>query len=222
MKVVTNKVDFELSELRKDLPYLSTFYSDQGEFRDDVTELLAFPLANKENMPFYTVAQESCVGIAETCEGGYDAMVAAVGHAFKNRDLLLKFFDGEMLRSPAGKDFLDYAEFTFNQRSPISQALYGRFDLAFDPVEEKITGVYEFNGDTPVMLFESTALQNNLVEQVTGGSQQQFNEYYSMMKDSLKEQSLRGKTFGVVFDGNYVEDSATCEILTQVLGEHTT
>lgn len=223
MDYIKHKIHFDIDVLPDYLPYLSEFYNSKEELKKDVRDLFSFPLANKEAMPFYTISSEGCENIANAAEGTYAAMVDAVEYAFEHRSMVYQFYSCEMLRSPEGRSFIDYAEFTFNQRNLLSQALYGRFDMAVDPVTDKVTGVYEFNGDTPVMLFESTAMQDDFARQIDRSGESQFNEYYQYVSESLRDHRLsRTSKIAVVFNSEYVEDSATCEILNELLGEHVT
>jgi glutathionylspermidine synthase len=218
------KINFDIENvLPTHLPYLSEFYNSTQELRNDVKDLFSFPLANKEAMPFYTISGIACDDIATVAEDVYGAMINAVDYLFENPVLIPQFYDCEMLRSNEGLAFIDYAQHTFRQKNMLSQALYGRFDMAIDPKTDRVTGVYEFNGDTPVMLFESTALESDFVRQIDITGESQFNEYYERISESLRQHRLGlCDKFAIVFNSDYIEDMATCEILTELLGQHVT
>lgn len=220
MEAIYKKVDFDIDKvIREGLPYTSAFYSDGKELYEDVHDLFAFASNSYLEMPLYTVKESSCDGIAQTFNDVYAMMIEAAEKLFRDRKSLFKFFDCDFLRNH-GSYFVDYAAHTFYGRGMIGQAMYGRFDAAFDPVSEKVTGIYEFNGDTPVMLFDSVHIQNDMTEQVTGSNYHQFNEYYRMVKEMLQKHDLDySKNFAVVCDTRFIEDMVTCETLAQIFGE---
>lgn len=207
--------------LKENLPYLHEFYTNKGELTDDAKYLFSHHIENAGNLPFYVLSQNIRDEIARVSEAAYAKMVEALTFAFANREVLKQVFDCNMLRSPAGDAFIDYAAWTFQQRNMTGQALYSRFDLAVDPVAEKVTGIYELNADTPTMLFESTALNDYLIKQ-HWHEDQQCNNWFAKMTETLAVMSTVGGVnadVGVVFDSTAIDDSATCEILAQLLGE---
>ena len=87
----------------------------------------------------------------------YNAMVQSLKFLFNEYiDLVPHFYGDEFIRN--NPDFVDYAIHTYKKSDP---AIYGRFDIAYDFERSKFNGVLEFNGDTPVMLFESVYLPKN-------------------------------------------------------------
>ncbi|MDU8350380.1 glutathionylspermidine synthase family protein [Pseudomonas syringae pv. actinidiae] len=221
MKAVHHKITIDVDQLvSEELPYMRAFYLRQNELHQDVKDLFSFPVNNAHSMPFYTISEKGCDDAFDVFTDSYSMMVDAVGRALRDRSALYRFFDCDFLRDH-GHYFVPYAAYTFRTRGMIGQTMYGRFDAAFDPVSEQVTGLYEFNGDTPVMLFESVNLQNRLTREVTGSSFAQFNNYYEKFNEMMKAYQFGPDVeFAVVFDGNYVEDSATCETLSQFIGEH--
>lgn len=206
--------------LAENLPHLHEFYTNKGELNEDAKYLFDYHIQNAGNLPFYVLSQALRDEIARVSEAAYAKMVEALTFAFANRAVLKEVFDCNMLRSPAGEAFIDYAAWTFEQRNMLGQPLYSRFDLAVDPVAEKVTGIYELNADTPTMLFESTALNDYLVKQ-HWHEDQQCNDWFAKMTETLSSVYLRpNHAFGVVFDSNAIDDSATCEIITQLLADH--
>lgn len=221
MKAVYHEIDFDVEKIiREGLPFMSAFYSDGDELNEDVHDLFSFAANSCKEMPMYTIKESSCDSVAETFNDVYAMMIEAATKVFRDKKSLYHFFDCEFLRTH-GRYFVEYAAHTFSARGMIGQAMYGRFDAAFDPVTEKVTGIYEFNGDTPVMLFDSVHIQNDLTLQVTGSNYAQFNNYYPMINEMLDKHRLDySKNFAVVCDTRFVEDMATCETLAQIFGEH--
>lgn len=206
MKVVKKQITFDLEQVaREEIPFLSTFYRYKGELNGDVQDLLAFPVANQKAMPFYTVKESTTYKLNKQFEDYYKMMDMALAMAFYDKDLLFKFFDCEFMRQH-GKRFVPYAEATFHKKH---RALYGRYDACFDPETEELLGVYEFNGDTPVMLFESVNLQARFSEEL---GTDQYNNYW----DIFCHEFAHGlKNVAVACGTDFVEDMATCETVAQ-------
>lgn len=212
------KVNFDIDTFIKDeLPITYNFFdgAENKEYRSDLNDLFKFITDNKDNMPFYTISQDSAYNINAKSEEFYNMMCHALGYMFENKDS----FSSEFLEGFFGKTlkdhpyFLDYAKSTWDNDHP---AIYGRFDLSVN-LDGKIDGVYEFNGDTPVMLFESVILQNNLAQQLNKGDKQS-NDYYEHLKENI-DKVLPSGNVCIVFDYNYIEDICTCETLKQILEE---
>lgn len=209
MQVVTKPIEFDLETVvAEEVPFLSTFYRYKGELNQDVCDLLAFPVANKAAMPFYTIKEASTYKLNQQFEDYYQMMGDALKIAFADRELMDKFFDCHFWREH-GDRFLPYAKATFERKQP---ALYGRYDACFDPETEELRGIYEFNGDTPVMLFESVNLQARLSKSIGGD---QYNNWWEIFEHSF----ARGyKNVAVACGTDYVEDMATCETVAQAFG----
>jgi glutathionylspermidine synthase len=207
MQVVNKPISFNLEQVvREEVPFLSVFYRDGEELNRDINDLLAFPVANKDNMPFYTMKDATTYKLNQQFEEYYQMMEYALVMAFHDKELLRKFFDCEFLREH-GDRFIPYAEATFHKKHP---ALYGRFDACFDPRSERLMGVYEFNGDTPVMLFESVNLQQRFAEEL---GTDQYNNYWDIFIEQMSKQKY--KNIAVACSTDFVEDMATCETLSQ-------
>lgn len=206
MQVVFKKINFDLETVvAQEIPYLSTFYRHKGELNQDIRGLLAFPVANKDAMPFYTIKESTTYKLNQQFEDYYKMMVAALEIAMKDRELMDKFFDCHFWREH-GDRFLPYAKATFERKH---KALYGRYDACFDPVTEELKGIYEFNGDTPVMLFESVNLQANLSDQL---GTDQYNNWWEIFEHEFAGSH---KNVAVACGTDYVEDMATCETVAQ-------
>lgn len=210
MQVVTKQIDFDLETVvAEEVPFLSTFYRHKGELNQDVCDLLAFPVANKAAMPFYTVKDSTTYKLNQQFEDYYQMMIAALNIAFADRALMDKFFDCHFWREH-GDRFLPYAKATFERKHP---ALYGRYDACFDPKTEELKGVYEFNGDTPVMLFESVNLQARFANQL---GTDQYNNWWEIFGSRF---ASGYKNVAVACGTDFVEDMATCETIAQAFGE---
>lgn len=191
----------------QELPMVAGFHSEGGLYNQKVQDLLEFPINFGDRMPFYTIREESCVPVGNVFEEVYAAMLAAVQFAFRDRQILNHFYDCDFIRKHGDK-FVPYAKHTFTARQP---TMYGRFDAAFDPVTEQVTGIYEFNGDTPVMLFESVNLQARYSETLC------TDQYNNWWHESLEAFSAGYKKLGIVCDLSYVDDLATCDTIRQML-----
>lgn len=209
MQVVNKPIEFDLETVvAEEVPYLSTFYRYKGELNQDVCDLLAFPVANKAAMPFYTIKESTTYKLNQQFEDYYAMMVAALKIAFADRELMDRFFDCHFWRDH-GDRFLPYAKATFERKHP---ALCGRYDACFDPQTEELKGIYEFNGDTPVMLFESVNLQARLSKQL---GTDQYNNWWEIFENSF---AYGYKNVAVACGTDYVEDMATCETVAQAFG----
>ena len=219
MKVVQHDIGFNLSQvLEEELPILSSYYDNRDDLRKDVEDLFDFPIKHSPKMPFYTVKESSCDRIYDTFTNTYAMMVSALDELFRqDNETIYKFFGEEFLRKHPY--FIDYARHAFNRKH---EAIYGRFDAVVDPVSEEVTGIYELNGDTPVMLFESVNLQNYLTQTVTGSGEAQFNNYYGELSAFAEAKWRLADKVAIVFDANYVDDAATCETMAQAIGESAT
>lgn len=207
MQVVKKRIAFDIEQVvREEVPFLSTFYRNGSELNDDIRSLLEFPVVNQEAMPFYTMKESTTYKLNSQFEEYYTMMDYALSMAFHDKSLLGKFFDCEFIREH-GPRFIPYAEATFHKKHP---ALYGRFDACFNPTTEKLEGVYEFNGDTPVMLFESANLQSRFAEQL---GTDQYNNYWAIFIEQMREQGYNN--IAVACSTDFVEDMATCETISQ-------
>lgn len=206
MKVVHKKIRFNLEEVvGQEVPFLSTFYRYKGELNQDVCDLLAFPVQHQGAMPFYTIKESTTYTLNKQFEDYYAMMMDALRIAMDDRELMDRFFDCSFWRKH-GDRFLPYAKATLQRRH---KAIYGRYDACFDPETETLNGIYEFNGDTPVMLFESVNLQNRLSTQLRAD---QYNNWWEISMDTLAHGY---RNVAVACGTDYVEDMATCETVAQ-------
>lgn len=208
MQVRYQNIRFDLeSTLTQEVPYVSMYARKRdGTPNQQVHDLLEFPMKQGNNLPFYTVHEENTYTLGRVFEEAYQAMYTAVLYAFRNRELIARFYDCAFIRKHGAK-FVDYAEATMNKNHP---AVYGRFDAAFDPVTEQVTGIYEFNGDTPVMLFESVSLENRFAVEL---GHDQYNNWWHESMDAFSEGY---KDVAVVCSVDYIDDLATSDTICQM------
>lgn len=170
-----------------------------------------FRFFNQEHLPVYVLSEEEAEGIESTVAKMEAKLHEILNIAlFKESKLVLEEYFGPVVREYP--EFLEYARYVYETN--YTPALYGRMDFAYDPVAKAIKGVYEYNGDTPVMLFESTVLQNVMT---TDG---QFNWYYGCISSDAVKSFLqeRGDNFATLVDPLFIEDSLTCEFLHNSVG----
>jgi glutathionylspermidine synthase len=226
MKCVKKQINFDLNTLMvEELPWSQAFYREgsiaDAVFKEDVTGYFEFALNNQAAMPFYTLKLASCAKIETTFERAYAQLVDAVGRLFNEDHATLMHFMGcDFLRKHPY--FIEYAKWSFRDTGSARQALYGRFDAAFNPVTEEVTGIYEFNGDTPTMLFESVNLQNRLCEAFTGDTEDQLNSFYPILQGMLEKVGKIPGSVAVLFEKDSFEDTVTAETLCQIFGENNT
>lgn len=210
MQVVKKSVSFNVDQVtREEVPFLHTFYRSQGLLNKDICDLLDHQFKHQAAMPFYTIKDETTYHLNEQFEAYYEMMRDALRIAFNDEELLYKFFDCWFMRK-WGKKFVPYAKATFQRKHP---ALYGRYDACFDPVTEQLQGIYEFNGDTPVMLFESVNLQARFAEEL---GTDQYNNWWEIFQHRFGD---KYQNVAVACSTDYVEDMATCETIAQAFEE---
>lgn len=231
MKCSYHNINFDLNVLMiEELPWTQAFYREalpdhpvqqEQAFKQDVLEYFEFPLKHSGAMPVYELGLSSCARIETAFEDTYAMLVNAVGRLFsESNNVLMDYMGCDFLRKHPY--FVDYARFTFRDHGSARQAIYGRFDAVLDPITETVTGIYEFNGDTPTMLFESVNLQNRVCEEVTGDTEMQLNSFYPNLQSLFNDLGpIPGKA-AVIFDQDSFEDMATCETLAQIIGEQNT
>lgn len=220
MQIAHHPIQLDLdSLLREELPYLYGLSQHHAALHQSVEELLAFPLQHTAAMPFYGVPESQIEGIHTAFSATYAALLEALQRLFQDPQALYDFMDCPFLRKH-GAYFIPYARHTFNSRTLIGQSLYGRFDAVIDPNNGAVTGIYEFNGDTPVMLFESINLQHRLLSQIDPTGQSQYNEWYDLTRNLLKAHRLAPQhQIALACSFDHIEDLTTCETLAQVIGE---
>ena len=112
----------------------------------------------------------------------YGALVDSLELLFTKYEHLIEHFYGQEFieRYP---QFVDYAKHTYFENH---EAIGGRFDVAYDFEQGQVRGFYEFNGDTPVMLFESVAMQDWMVTQI-GHAEDQSNYWFENLNQQINK-----------------------------------
>lgn len=215
MKVTYHRINFNVKDVaREELPMTDFLYTQDKKFWDDVEDLLAFPISHKNNMPFYTMSTKAAENMADTFGQVYNMLIESLKYLFKEDFSVVKHFFGKEFMEKHSY-FYDYAKYTFRNGHP---ALYGRFDSAYNPETDEVAAIYEFNGNTPVMLFESVLLENRFVREITGDSYAQSNDFYEMLSLFANKMRIRD-SFAVICDTNFIEDTATCETFAQIFND---
>lgn len=221
MRIQNHPINLNLDTLMdEELPWTQAFYreANSNELKQDVREYFQYATEHAHNMPFYVLQQSACAKIETIFERTYACLHDAVGLLFKeNRAVIERYMGSELLAKHP--EFLDYARWTYTSRSSHKQPIYGRFDAAFDPATNEVTGIYEFNGDTPTMLFESVNLQTLLCKQVTGDEECQLNSLWPLMDDLFGQLGQIPGHSAVVFHQDSFEDMATCETIAQIMSQ---
>src|SRR5690606_29155203 len=143
--------------IEQELPYVNALYNHPVELHADISDWLAFFIKHGENLPMYALDRQAADQICADLTRYHSMLREALDKLMKlPLEEVRQWFDCSAARRPEFKTFYDYARAVYAQDSrALSRigALYGRLDAAVDPESGKVQGVYEFNGDTPVMLF---------------------------------------------------------------------
>jgi glutathionylspermidine synthase len=142
----------------------------------------------------------------------YDFVTIFLREYAKGNTALLKTYMGVDIP----EQFIRYTIHTLDRGD---FAIYGRFDIAVDWQNEKINGFYEFNSDTPSVLFESVYLQDAIVNDfntVNNTDYGQFNEWLELTKAYLATVIPAGSKVACLCELDCVEDVTTVETITNV------
>lgn len=179
-------------------------------------EALAIHFANllsKGHVPVVEVPEWHLRRMIEASEQIYGALVDSLSYLFT--EYYSQIPELFQLDSDQYADFIAYARHTYENNH---EALYGRFDVIYDATGDHQPKIIEFNGDTPVMLFESTVIQN-LVAKRAGREMDQCNYYHENLVGSLKRLRLRGKKVLCLSNFQAIEDTLTAETLFHCLND---
>jgi glutathionylspermidine synthase len=209
-----HRVRFDLNQLVGDkLPTVKQLIDIS-----DLHKQYAFQLNNQDALPFYSIPQHAVEQVQAQATDAYQMMIEALDQLFYKPWDICEYFDSPLIREH-GRYFIHYAHHTFLSRGMIGQSLSGRFDMAIDPDTDRVTGIYEFNGSVTGLLFESTSLQNDLVQQVTGSNKAQLNDWSQLTQNALGSYNLRqARRIAVVADLAYPEDLTNAELVAQLFG----
>lgn len=198
------------AKLIKDLaPITSESMSLSQKTLESCDEQFTYLTECQDAMPLAVLSDSQLKQINRDSGQLYMAMVQSLKFLFNEYRNLIPYFYGQEFIG-ANSEFVDYAIETYKKSHP---AIYGRFDIAYDFERSRFNGVLEFNGDTPVMLFESVYLPPHAAqESMCGFKSSPFNSYLSNLQKMLAESCL-GKRCAVLCDLEYIEDSLTTETL---------
>lgn len=203
--------------IRTELPYVSALYNSEESLHADVAEWVGFFIEHHRRLPMYGMTAACAEDAQRSLERYYRMLEDALAHLFRCSDeTILQWFDCSATKAPGFRDFLAFARTTHAERATWhdrGQPVYGRLDAAVDPMSGQVKAVYEFNGDTPVMLFESVNLQNLIVNSL-GQPGAQSNQWWA--KSQEKYRWLRDKAVACVCDVDFIEDSSTTETVAQM------
>lgn len=228
MHCTYHNINFDLNKMMtEELPYTQAFYREapgqsqaacDANFYKDVHDYFDFTLKNSHNMPVYELPLSACAQIETTFESAYSMLVEAVGKLFALPDTeIMRYMGCSFLRKHPY--FLEYAKFTYRDNGSARQAIYGRFDAILNPETNQVEGIYEFNGDTPTMLFEAVSQQNMICETITGDNFLQLNSFYPKLQELFQNMGEIPGTAAVVCGHESFEDTATSEVIQQIMGE---
>lgn len=197
--------------IANELPTLNWFYDDKSELHSDVHWLFGSFIDARANLPIITLPRDTGENMLYNMTRHYEMMIDGLGHLFKESDATIReYMKCSLTDSKYFGNFLEYAKSSY---AAGDKAIYGRYDIALNQ-DGSVIGPYEFNGDTPVMLFESVNLQN-LVSQAIYDSSSQLNNWWGLNEQAM--QYMRGKTVATVCALSAIDDLATTESIMQMM-----
>lgn len=209
-KLVTAPFKFDLDVIRSESPITAAIFENHSELTAQLEDQFFYPTNFQDNMPFYSLKESEAELICKASETVYGALVDSLELLFhKYPEKISEFYGSEFLAEHP--QFIEYAKYTYDNNH---EAVYGRFDIAYDWNHEKVLGFYEFNGDTPVMLFESVIMQNWMAKQINHPEDQS-----NWWQENIKEYSQRvlppykKNRIAFLADFSAVEDALTTELM---------
>lgn len=207
-------------QLEDECPRTSAIASIHGE-NTPLTPLadeFVFPENENGNTPFYQFSESEIEALNVASEKVYNLLVDSLDFLFsdKYKHLIPQFFGKEFIEEHP--EFVDYAIYTFKNNH---EAIYGRFDIAYDFENGKVLKFYEGNLDTPTMYYDSVVMQNHLMERLNR-TNDQYNLHYENLAKNIKK-VMGGKTRSVAFlcDTEITEDCITTELLFHAFNNNT-
>ena len=213
----TLKIPFNMDVVANGAPLTSAIYSNCDGLREDLLDQFFFPQTQQEAMPYYVFKEKEVQGICKASEAVYGALVDSLELLFdKYADKIPEYYGAEFINEYP--EFVEYAKHTYKNNH---EAIYGRFDVAYDFENGKVLGFYENNGDTPVMLFESCYMQDWFAQQA-GSPEQQSNVWLENLQRYIGKVTKykNNPKIGILSAMGAIEDSLTSEYLYWALNEH--
>lgn len=200
--------------IKEHLPNTFEFYKSTEELHKDINYLFEYHLGKTKDRDVYAISTDASIKLVQESTDYYRFMLAAARELFsKNFKDIQQFYPG--MESHKLELLWDIAKHTFNYHG-IGSAIYGRFDMAVNPVTGELKGFYEFNGDTPCLLFESVNLQHQIASMVTDPHNQE-NSWWDCALETGKR--FEGKTVALACYTQSIEDIVNTETLSQVINE---
>lgn len=207
--------------IKEELPFCEALYNHHQRLHHDIQDWLSFFIQNQPQLPIYVIQADTADNLQEQLSEYYLMLKAALEQAFElPLEQLRTWFDCSAAHDVGFATFVDYAKTTFAIQqhhpyslTPVAKSCYGRLDAVVDPISGELLGVYELNGDTPVMLFESINLQN-LIATVLEQTENQANDWWFAAQEQLR--AYANKTVAVVCDVSFIEDATTSETIAQL------
>ncbi len=175
-----------------------------------------------ENKEGYTPAcyftEDEVIELNVASEAVYNILVDSLDFLFdkKYENHISKFFGNDL--TGKHRHFLEYAKYTYINNHP---AIYGRFDIAYDFNDRKVLGFYEGNFDTPNMYFDSSVMQNHILEGA-GLSENQYNLHQeNLLKNLKKVISQNQAKIAFLASTSITEDVLTTETLYNIINDET-
>ncbi len=212
MKIRHINTSFTENDLKENSPFVYGLHKLRYEGGNFHEVMLGYH-ETTTSVPFYEFSVSEMNKVQIAAEQMYDALYDAVGLLFTETSEEIARFFGEHNRPDESNfitrnpDFLAYAKYTyFTDHS----ALYGRFDMSVSPTGE--IRFYEFNGDTPTMLFESSCVQDVMLTKV-GLQQEQHNWWQEYFQGNLVHMVDPGDVVAVVAKMDITTDAMTAEYI---------
>lgn len=206
---ITINAGLTIDEIMAEHIFTKEVYENTQELSSDLESQFAYHLSGELTLYAFTIEESRAISVA--CERVYDLLVNSLDILFSKKysNKIGAFYGKEFIQKH--KDFVEYAKYTYENNH---EAIYGRFDIAYDFISRKTKGFYEFNGDTPVMLFESTYLQNLMFSKAESHYPiAQNNEYFNAIRKSIYKVTKGKESVGFFGDSQYIEDALTTESL---------
>ncbi|WP_210498925.1 glutathionylspermidine synthase family protein [Vibrio crassostreae] len=176
-----------------------------------------FPENKHGKTPFYTFSRDEVRQLNVASEKVYNLLVDSLDFLFsKKYKHLIPFFYGKEFIE-AHPEFVDYAAYTFHNNH---EAIYGRFDIAYDFGEKKALKFYEGNLDTPTMYYDSVVMQHHLLEAL-GKKDCQYNLHQENLAKNIRKILGNGeKRIAFLCDTELTEDCITTELLFHTFNDN--
>lgn len=220
MKVIhTDFSSFQEGEfLKEHLPFTYSSYENDPNFKTTCQQWYEFFTNNKHALPVYEITQYEKSSIVERSDRFYEYLMKVLkDHVFKmDYQTLFDMFKMPGVSYESFCHFVDYAKQSMITYQGFS--LYSRTDMYYNPITKE-AGVYEFNADTPTMLFESVIIQDQVCIQAHR-PEDQVNNWWEMAVEYFKSNAtLRNRKVAVVCDPQFIEDFTTTEVIYWMFNE---